>query len=391
MTERLRIVVMGYLVRGPLGGLAWHHLQYVLGLADLGHDVWFIEDSDDYPACYDPSVRQTGTDPSYGLQFADRAMRRVDLRDRWAYHDAHQQRWLGPAGRSGESMARTADIVLNLSGVNPLRDWWSEAPVRVFIDTDPVFTQIRHLTDGSRAELAAAHTHHLTFATAFGRPGSTVPRDGFPWAPTRQPVHLPSWTVRPLPQDAPFTTVMQWESYPPTSHDGVTYGQKSESFETILHLPEHVRSVEFELALGSAGVAAPLTQLTEIGWRLVDPLAVTRDPWTYQSYLSGSRGEISVAKHGYVVSGSGWFSERSAAYLASGRPVVVQDTGFTGWLDADQGVLAFRNGEEAREQVAAVLADHRRHAAAARTIAEDVFSSSVVLEELLDQVGVAQP
>src|SRR5258707_4583058 len=133
----MRIVVLGYIVRGPIGGLAWHHLQYVAGLARLGHDVLFLEDSEDYPACYDPSRHVIDTDPTYGLRFADDAFSKLGLEHRWAYYDAHTTRFLGPAANGASDFCASADLALNISGVNPLRDWTREIPVRVLIDTDP--------------------------------------------------------------------------------------------------------------------------------------------------------------------------------------------------------------------------------------------------------------
>ena len=249
--ERLRVAVLGYVVRAPLGGLAWHHLQYALGLARLGHDVWFVEDSDDYPGCYDPVTHGVTTDPSAGLAFAARAFARLGLAERWAYHDAHAGRWCGPAAGHAAATVAAADVLLNVSGVNPLRDWAARVPRRVLVDTDPVFTQIRHLTDPAARARAAAHTHFATFGENVGRRDCTVPDDGFPWRPTRQPVVLDAWPVAPAPAGAPFTTVMQWTSYAAREYAGRRYGMKDLSFAAFEDLPSHTPA-PLELALGSA-------------------------------------------------------------------------------------------------------------------------------------------
>jgi hypothetical protein len=379
----LRIVVLGYLVRGPLGGLAWHHLQYVLGLARLGHTVTFAEDSDDYPSCYDPDRGVVDADPAYGLRFAAETFGRVELGGRWAYHDAHTARWLGPcAERIGDIFA-SADLLLNLSGVNPLRPWALEVPARVLVDTDPAFTQVRHLTDPAARSLAEAHTAFFSFGENIARRGrSEVPVDGFAWQPTRQPVVLEAWPMTPGPATGLFTTVMQWDSYPARTYRGRRYGMKADSFGPYLDLPARAGAV-FELALGSA--SAPRDLLREKGWQLRDPLAVTRDPWTYQRYLTGSKAEFGVAKHGYVASRSGWFSERSACYLASGRPVLVQDTGFTDWLPSGAGVLAFGTPEEAAAGVEEVGRRYDFHCRAARNLAEEFFDARKVLPSLLER------
>jgi hypothetical protein len=383
--KRLRIIVLGYIVRGPTGGLAWHHLQYVLGLAKLGHDVWFFEDSDDYGTCYNPETHQTGRDPTYGLRFAAELFSRVGLGDRWAYHDAHKREWHGALGSGAPALARTADVVLNLSNLNPLRRWVRYIPVRALIDTDPAFTQIRHIMDPERKALAAKHTVFFTFGENVPSSGSEIPDDGFPWQPTRQPVVLDAWPVTPAPAGGPFTTVMQWDSYENQRYGGRDFGMKSKSFDFIIEVPERVRDESFEIALGN--VSAPRERLQQHGWKLRDPLVVARTPWSYQTYIQESKAEFTVAKHGYVVSESGWFSERSAGYLASGRPVVTQDTGFSSWLETGAGVLAFRDGEEARHAIREVSSRYDFHCRAARGIAEQYFDSATVLTQLLDACG----
>jgi hypothetical protein len=380
--DRLAVIVLGYIVRGPLGGLAWHHLQYVMGLAALGHEVYFLEDSEDYPSCYDPSRDGMGTDPGYGLAFAAHCFGRVGLGECWAYHDAHAGSWHGPAAGRVLDACRRADLVLNLSGVNPLGPWCRDVPARVLVDTDPVFTQVRHLQDPAARERAGEHNVFVTFGENFGRPACTTPDDGFPWRPTRQPVVLDAWPVTPGPARGKFTSVLQWDSYRARVHDGRRYGMKSESFGPFWELPR-LSGQAFELALGSE--AAPREQLRARGWGVRDPLEVTRDPWTYQEYLRQSRAEFGIAKHGYVTARTGWFSERSAGYLASGRPVVVQDTGFTDWLPAGRGVLAFTTPEEALAAVEAVAADYEGHARAARALAEQYLDARRVLTRLLDQ------
>lgn len=385
MTERLRVVVCGYVVRGPLGGLAWHHLQYVLGLARLGHDVLFMEDSEDYPACYDPETHALSTDPSYGLGFAADAFQRTGLPDAWAYYDAHGDRWLGPLGDRAPVLAAQADVLLNVSGVNPPRGWWQGIPRRVLLDTDPAFTQIRHLEDS--AALAAVRSSHTSFLTFAGniRRGSLVPDDGLAWEPTRQPVVLDAWPLVPGDPHASWTTVMQWDSYAEREHRGVVYGMKSRSFGPYLRLPARVPGERLALAVGSP--SAPRDQLRAAGWEVLDPLAATRDPWTFRGFVQRSKGEFAVAKEGYVVSRSGWFSERSANYLASGRPAVLEDSGFSSWLPCGTGLLAFRNPEEAADALEEVSADYERHCRAARDLAVAHFDARDVLNEILDSVA----
>lgn len=385
VNARLRIVVLGYVVGFPLGGMTWHSLQYALGLAALGHDVWLIEDSHDYETNYDPVRGEVGTDPTYGLGYATAVLDRVGLGDRWAYHHAHTGSWHGPAADRADALCRSADVVLNVAGIHPLRPWLAEIPRRVLIDADPVFTQIRHLRDPAARAHAEAHTDFLTFGEMVGQPGCEVPDDGLPWVATRQPVHLDSWPVTAGDPTAPFTTVMQWDSYPTVCWDGVEYGMKSASFDPYVALPHQV-DAPLELALGRAD-ATVRDRLADHGWRLSDPQTATWDPWVYQRFIAGSAAEWSVAKHGYVAARSGWFSERSAGYLATGRPVVVQDTGFSAVLPCGEGVLAFDDADGAAAAIEDVRARYATHQRAAREVVREHFASDRVLTALLEALA----
>jgi hypothetical protein len=381
--DSLRIIVLGYIVRGPMGGMAWHHLQYVMGLRDLGHEVYFVEDSDDTLfCCYDPTRSVTDRDPTYGLQFATYVFKKIGLSERWAYYDAHTEHWFGPLGNRILSFCKSADFLLNLSCANPVRPWLIEIPVRALIDTDPVFTQIRNLSNPDRRALSSSHTVFFSFGENIGLSHCIIPNDGFLWRATRQPVVMDAWSVILGPENGKFTTVMQWDSYTAREYNGRRYGMKSESFGDYMDLPERAGPI-FELAMGNP--SAPRDILRSKGWTLCNPLEVSRDPWTYQRYIQQSKAEFSVAKHGYVVCHSGWFSERSTAYLASGRPVVVQDTGFSDWLEAGSGVLSFNTPEEALAGIEEINSRYGFHCRAAREIAEEYFDASKVLLSLIER------
>lgn len=385
-STQLRIIVLGYIIRCPLGGMAWHYLQYVLGLQQLGHDVCFLEDSGDEPwACYDPSRGTNDTDPSYGLSFAGKAFGRLGMGTCWAYYDAFRQVWHGPRSANILDFCSAADVMINLSGSNCLRPWTAEIPSRVYVDTDPVFTQIRNLADETRRRRTAEHNSFFTFGENVTNRKCGIPVDGFPWQPTRQPVVLDSWPVVPGPVDGPFTTVMQWDNAiqsVPRLHGGRHYGRKSDSFEPYANLPQRCPA-RFALAIG--GAEAPGDRLRGLGWNVLDPLELTRDPFCYREFVQDSMAEFSVAKEGYVSARSGWFSERSAAYLASGRPVVVQDTGFTDWLEADGGVVAFTNPDEALAGLQNVMDRYEWHCREARRVARDYFDANGVLRSLLQR------
>ncbi len=379
--RRLRIIVMGYVVRGPLAGPTWHHLQYVMGLKDLGHDVWYLEDSADHDSCYDPVQQMMVADPSYGLAYTQRVFSRAGVGDCWAYHDAHTGRWHGPAGERMPALCRSADLLLNVSGINPLRPWVEAIPRRVLIDTDPVFTQVDILNYEEQRRFAQAHNAFFSFGESIGQPGCRVPDDGLPWQPTRQPVVLRAWAPGPPQPEGAFSTVMLWDSYVEREWAGQRYGMKSEEMERVLSMPAR-SSQRFELVLG--GPTAPHERLHALGWALADPLALTIDPWLYQDYMRASKAEFSVAKHGYVVSASGWFSERSAGYLACGRPVVVQDTGFSRHLPTGEGLLAFDTLDDALAAVEDVQSRYAHHCQAARELAEAQFDAAKVLGRMLE-------
>lgn len=380
--DRLRIITLGYIVRGPLGGLAWHHLQYVLGLKDLGHDVLFLEDSEDYPACYDPSTESVGTDATYGLKFIETVFDQLGLNGLWAYYDAHSDSWFGRSKEDVYDHVASADVVINLSGINPLRGTLINIPKRVFVDTDPVFTQIRHLRDTKARELAESHNYFFTFGENIGSPDCSIPDDGFAWKTTRQPVVLDQWPVTPGDPNRNWTTVMQWDSYRSAEYGGMKYGMKSESFAPYENLPG-MTGETFVLALGSS--TAPRDLLRSNGWNVVDPQVPTRTPWTYQDFIRDSKAEWTIAKHGYVTSNSGWFSERSAAYLASGRPVLTQETGFSKWLRTADGVLSFDSLDTALAGVREINRLYRYHCGAAREIAAEYFDARKVLARLIEQ------
>lgn len=381
MPSALRIVVCGFVVRGPVGGLSWHHLHYVLGLAELGHEVWFCEDSGDYPLCYDPDRGVVDADASYGLAYAQRVFDHIGFGERWAYHDQlNGGAWRGGIGERMQAICRSSDVMINVSGINPLRPWLQGIPVRALIDTDPVFTQVDILNDGERRNFATGHNAFFTFGESIGQPGCEVPDDGLPWRATRQPLSLRHWPASPGPADGAWSTVMVWDPYQEREWQGRRWGMKSVEMEKVIDLPSRCTE-RFEVALGGS---APRDRLAAQGWTLRDPLAITRDPWTYQEYLRASKAEFSVAKHAYVASRSGWFSERSANYMALGRPVVAQDTGFTRHLPCGEGLLAFNTPDEAAAAVRTVSADYARHAAAARELAHDAFAPARVLTPLLD-------
>lgn len=375
----MKVVVLGYIIRGPLGGLVWHHFQYVYGLSQMGHEVLFLEDSEEYAACYNPETHELSKDPSYGISFLKKLFKEYGLNNNWAYFDFHTNNWFGKTKNEVIEFLNNAEIVLNISGVNPLRDWTIKIPKRVFIDTDPVFTQVRHLTDPDALNLARQHNVFFTFGENFGKPNCTIPDDGVEWKPTRQPVVLNLWKNENK-NNGIWTTVMQWDSYKTREWKNQLYGMKSKSFDEFLNLPENTNE-KFELALGSE--SAPKSKMQNLGWCISDPIQITKTPQSYRDFISSSKGEWSIAKHGYVISNSGWFSERSAAYLASSRPVVVQETGFSEIFNTGHGLFGFKKMEDLPDIFSEVNNNYTKHCSWAKEICNEYFNYKIVLENLL--------
>jgi hypothetical protein len=372
----LKIVCSGHLVRHPLGGHSWHHLQYLVGFRRLGHEVVFIEDYGWPDSCYDVARQIMTSDPAYGIAYLRALLGPHGLDQNWCYLSED-----GAAhGLSREQLTdacRDCDVYLNLSGVNQIRET-ALCRRRALVDTDPVFTQIgAHGCGGPFSDYQAL----FTFGENVHRPGCSMPTGGGRWLPTRQPVVTDLWAVRQGDATAPFTTVMNWSAYGDHRAEGRVYGQKDREFGPFFSLPSEVAE-PMEIAVG-APPAEVARRLATGGWRLSDPLEVTRTPSIYQSYLAASRAEFCVAKHGYVSTRCGWFSERSTSYLASGRPVVVQDTGFSDFLPCGKGLMVFRTPEEARTMVRGLRSDYAGHCRAARGLVEEYFDSRRVLSDML--------
>lgn len=377
----LRIVVTGQMAQYPLGGVTWFYLHYVLGLARLGHEVWYFEDSGQWP--YNPTADGLVEGCEYNVAYLDRVMTRFGLAGRWAYRFPWESQWFGLEEDERGEVLETADLLVNVSGTLE-RPWEYQAAHRLaYVDTDPVFTQVK-LARGQEdfRKLVDAHDVHFTYGE---RRSGAVPDTGHDWLATRPPVVMSEWRTDAEPRDV-FTTVMNWTSHNSVEFGGTRYGQKDEEFRDFVDLPGMVEPQALELALGSGkNQPPPRALLAHKGWRLVDPNVVCPDLDSFRAYTETSKAEWGVAKNGYVRGQSGWFSERSARYLAAGRPVVVQETGFSDVLPVGEGILPFTNLDEAARAVQEVERDYDRHAQAARAIAEQHFDSDAVLGRLVEE------
>jgi hypothetical protein len=369
------VIVSGMIATTPRqGGATWAVLQYLMGLRRLDCDVYFIEPVEDPGALSSDSVR-----------YGEEVLKGFGFGDRWALVLPGGADPIGISRPQLRDVARRAELLLSVSGMLSDPDVLDRVPVRAYLDLDPAFAQLWHAV-GDADMRFDAHTHFVSVADAIGEPGCPIPTCGREWLPTLPPVVLDEWPVANRLERAAATTVGHWRSYGSVHHDGVHYGQKAHSLRTLIDLPRRAPG-RFELALAiHPDETEDLAALRENGWVLLDPAEVAASPGDYRRFVQGSWAELGVAKLGYVVSRSGWFSDRSACYLASGRPVIAQDTGFRRRLPAGEGLFAFSTADGVVAAIEELDRDYERHRVAARQVAVEHLDSDRVLGALLERL-----
>jgi hypothetical protein len=385
----VRIVVTGLLGQYAFGGVTWDYIQYLLGFQSLGPDVWYLEDSGSWP--YDPIKETIGTDSTYNVKYLSETMAAFGFGDRWIYRNGATGQFYGAGEAAARDLIKNADLLVNVSSAGWLHDYDFGVKHQMFIDGDPMFCQVG-LLDPAKADYAArvrAHDSHFTFGLNIGGPGCLAPETGIRWRKTVQPVALDHWAFQSEPAPDRFTTVMNWSSYLPIEWQGKLYGQKNLEFEKFKLLPGKTPQ-RLEMAMGTGiGSKRPTEELLALGWIILEAGDVSPDYRTYHDFLRTSKAEWSVAKQGYVAGRTGWFSCRTACYLGLGRPAVVQETGWSDYLPAGDGLLAFSTMEEAVEAIADINDHYDEHQAAARALAEQFFDAKKVCADLLVQAGIA--
>ena len=381
-----RIMVGGAMAHHPLRGAGntWAFLQYVLGFRALGLETYYVEHlgGDD---CIDDDWRPAPFADSANARYFRAVMERFDLGGHAALLE-----WDGP-GRVGlsrpevEQLARDTDLFINLSGRFHLRSVLHAARRRLYVDLDPGFVQIWQQQYGVDMNLPG-HDVYVTVGLNLGAPDCPLPTCGVRWHTTLPPVVLDEWTTDRRPGPA-YSTVADWRGYSPVEWRGVWYGQKAQEFLRVIDLPQRV-AVPLEICLAIHPDEPDRATLEQHGWHLVSPRHHAADPDRYRDYIFAARGEFTVVKHGYVAGRTGWFSDRSACYLAAGRPVIVQDTGIGRYVPTGAGLLTFSDVEGAAAALDAVERNYAQHAAAAAAFARQHLDARRVLVRLVELAGL---
>jgi len=392
--KRKKIIVLGFMGGMPIAGVIWQHIHYIVGLQRLGHEVYYIEDTLNYP--YDPVAFNISDDCSYAAQTLGRLAEEHGFKGRWAYCARFKDPMesLGMSLTEIRALYKEADCALNICGSHDMNEDLRTIRNLIYVESDPGVEQIK-IDQGESATIGYLKEHHhlFTFGENIGTPAFVVPTHDFHWLPTRQPVVTDLWcsgveASAPDP-DAMFTTICNWSTSGKKDivwNDSNYLWSKSLEFLKFIEAPK--RSGEpFEMAT-DIKKEEELALFAKNDWRLVLPHDLSVDWNGYRDYIRNSKGEFTCAKDQYVRLNAGWFSDRTACYLAAGRPVITQETGFAAHYGGKEGLLAFSTMEEIVDATAAIRADYKKHSRAALAIAREVFEAEKVLASLLDQAGV---
>lgn len=373
-SSRICVVAGAIASKSYNGGESWVRLSWVLGLQRLGFEVHFVE--------------QNGPD---GGHYLEQVAARFGLTGRVSVVTPDGAIVTGRTAEDLAQLADRADFLINISGNLSAPALMSRFRRRAYIDLDPGYTQFWHL-NGQLGTSLLQHDAWFTVGENIGTMTCPIPTGGIRWRTVRPPVVLSQWPVHAVERTDRMTTIASWRgAFGPVEVEGHRYGVKAHEWRRVLELPA-LAPQQFEVALAiDPADETDRASLVENGWHVVDPLAVAGDPDRFRAYVQGSGGEFSVAQGIYVETNSGWFSDRTVRYLASGKPVLVQDTGFSRTLPTGDGLVIFRDLSEAVDGANRILSDYESHARAARQLAETYFDSDTVLGAFLDDFGVDRP
>ena len=389
--KKKKIVAMGFMGQMPIAGVVWQHIHYIVGLQRLGHDVYYVEDTEN--PCYDPVTFQWGTDFTYAAKTLGDLAEQHGFKNRWCFcnRDLPGHPTAGMSKKKMIELYREADAIVNICGAQEFNDDILQNDRILYMESDPGIEQIR-VDQGKRGTLPYLKRHHalFTFGELIGSSHFPVPLHDLKWLPTRQPIVTDLWkTASPPGSAALFTSIANWSTAgtKDVKWRGSKYlWSKSLEFLKFVDAPA-ISGEEFELA---TRIKDRKTQdiFRKNRWRVSSPEGISADFDRYREFIRASKGEFTVAKDVYARLNTGWFSDRSACYLAAGRPVITQETGFTEIYGGKKGLLAFRTADEIKEHVRAINLDYKAHSRAAFEIAAEYFEATKVLKSILDRAGV---
>lgn len=383
-----RIIVFGILFWYPLAGVTYQFLHFLIGLRRLGYDVYYIEDSGRW--VYDPKLNDLSPDATNNLNAVVPVLEAHGFKDRWAFRGNYPDgKCYGMTEENILKLYREADAFLNVTGAQEIREEHLACRRRIYLETDPVVSQIKIAAgDAGTIAMLAAHDTHFSYGGNFGQPDCRVPLGRFDWQPTVQPVVLDLWDNPVVKRaSAAYNTIATWQNNgKDIVYNGETYyWSKDREFRKFLDLPKR-RPGPFELAVG---VDEPTRrELKSHQWQITDPVKLSSDLATYHDFILRSRGEFTVAKDQNIRLRSGWFSDRSACYLAASRPVINQDTAFGSYLPTGKGLFAFQTMDDILAAVDAIESDYEGNCRAAREIAAEHFAAEKVLASVMRRAGL---
>jgi hypothetical protein len=387
--KKRQIVVLGMMGRSPFGGQTWLYLNWLSGLHRLGHDVWYVEDDSVWP--YDPIKDSITDDCHYAVNHISNCMQRIGLKNKWAFRLVGRKGacW-GLSEQQLDDLYSSCNVLLNIVGATYLREEHIRAPLRVYVETDPVTSELI-LFNGDINNRVDFASHHkiFTYGENYGASDCGVPLCGIEFGKTRQPIDLDLWPMAFDPHARDFTTIGNWKQEgSDIEYAGqIYYWSKHIEWLKFIDLPQ-LTTQPFKVAL-KVDDKKDYKLLEMHGWRITSPISMSLDVFgSYPEFIRRSRAEWTVAKDQNVRLRSGWFSERDACYLASGKPVIAQDTGFSNILPTGEGLFAFQNMEEILEAIKEINDDYSRHCEAARKIAENYFDAKKVVAKLLKEIGL---
>jgi hypothetical protein len=379
-----RIVIGSYVMRFPLGGYLSWVIQWMLGFKRLGHEVFLFEKSGWHDACYDPRTDAMSDDCSYGVKTVNAFLARFGLSEHWCFVDTGNQ-YYGLTRQAVEKCFGSAALFLDMGAHGSWNYEAQHSGTRILVDGEPGFSQMKMENLKEDGADTSDYDAHYTVGMNVGTGASSAPTAERLWHPIVDPVVVDLFPVKSVDIEAPFTSIMSWQAHRPMKYKGLTFGQKDVEFAKFLSLPQLTKS---SLEIAVAGKNVPFQELFENGWGVRNAHTVTMTFDSWKEYISASRGEFSVCKNIFVATNSGFFSDRSAVYLASGRPVVLQETGFSSHLPCGRGLFSARTVEEAAAAIEQINSDYPSHSRWARQIAEEYLDTKKVLGKLLDELGI---